>query len=135
MLRIRDADAIGRIGTYQKEQADALDTAFEKLKKDVNNLLSSYHSSAAQQTVASFLNGINNYQKVIEKIRQYGDYQESIFKNDSENISKTTKEINELLNEQLDDTQITVDSSFNSENIGEQTFNLEKLVIEGDSNE
>ena len=101
MLRTRNADLIGKVGTFQKNKASELDKAFMKLILDVESLNNYYQGAGASANINAFLNGIANFKSVINKIEQYGDYQESVFKYDSENVAKASKNINSLLNEPL----------------------------------
>ena len=124
MLRTRNADLIGNIGTFQKNKASELDKAFMKLILDVETLNNYYQGAGASANINAFLNGIDNFKKVISKIEQYGNYQESVFKYDSENVAKASKHISSLLNEPLVGKETpTIDT----------TISIDKIISEQDN--
>ncbi len=124
MLRTRNADLIGNVGTFQKNKATELDKAFRKLILDVENLNNYYQGVGASANINAFLNGIANFQNVINKIEQYGNYQESVFKYDSENIEKASRHINSLLNEPLVGNQTP---------IADTTISMDKIISDQDN--
>lgn len=127
MYRVRDAEAIGEAGKYQIKEAEELEKAIEKLKKDINEVTTEYDDRAVREIIANFMIEIENYKAVIEKIKNYGLYQESIYNHDAENIAKASKDVARIQNEGLNRNPI-------GEEVGNeiisQKLNLEKLVGE-----
>ena len=126
MLRTRNSDLIGNVGTFQRKNAEELTEALKKLTLDVETLKNYYQGMGAEANINAFLRGIANFYAVIEKIDKYGTYQENVFKYDSESVRKASKNINSLLNEPLVgkttftniDTTIDINNIKNDENTG-----------------